>query len=57
LKTYVVTRAGILREKIRVGVFSPNDPRPWVRSENLDLMLEHERSFMEALRKGFYVLL
>jgi len=40
-----------MMDKIRVGVFSPNDPRPWVRSDNLDLMLEHERSLIEALRK------
>ncbi|RJS89308.1 hypothetical protein CW700_04760 [Candidatus Bathyarchaeota archaeon] len=35
---------------IRVGVFSPNDPRPWVREENIDLMLEHEASLIRALR-------
>lgn len=36
--------------KIRVGVFSPNDPRPWVRGENIDLMLSHEASLVDALR-------
>jgi len=42
--------------KIKVGVFSPNDPRPWVRKENLDLMLEHEASLINALkRKGIKV--
>ena len=34
----------------KVGVFSPNDPRPWVRSENLDMMLEYEGYLVEALR-------
>jgi L-fucose isomerase-like protein len=34
----------------RVGVFSPNDPRPWVRSENLDMMLEYEGYLVDALR-------
>lgn len=38
------------RETIKVGVFSPNDPRPWVRAENLDLMLEHEASLIRALK-------
>ena len=40
-----------MKKKIRVGVFSPNDPRPWVRRENLDMMLEYERSLIEALQK------
>ncbi len=35
---------------IRVGVFSPNDNRAWVRAENLDLMLRHEELLIEALR-------
>ena len=39
-----------MAEPIHVGVFSPNDPRPWVRSENLRLMLEHERLLIQALR-------
>jgi L-fucose isomerase len=38
----------------KVGVFSPNDPRPWVRSENLDLMLEHERSLIRVLKRNGY---
>ena len=37
--------------QMRVGVFSPNDPRPWVRRENLDLMLQHEASLTKALKK------
>ncbi len=37
-------------EKIKVGVFSPNDPRSWVRKENIDLMLRHEASLITALR-------
>ena len=36
--------------KMKVGVFSPNDPRPWVRADNLDLMLQHEASLIKALR-------
>jgi L-fucose isomerase-like protein len=38
-----------VESKIRVGVFSPNDPRPWVREENIDLMLAHESSLINAL--------
>jgi L-fucose isomerase-like protein len=38
--------------KMKVGVFSPNDPRPWVRRKNLDLMLEHEASLLAVLRKN-----
>jgi len=42
---------------LKIGVFSPNDPRPWVRAENLDLMLSHERSLIMVLRKhGFEVI-
>lgn len=37
--------------KITVGVFSPNDPRPWVRKDNLKLMLQHEASLIDALKK------
>jgi len=37
--------------KIKVGVFSPNDPRPWVRKGNIDSMLEHEASLIKALRQ------
>lgn len=40
-----------MSRKIRVGVFSPNDPRPWVRRKNLDMMLDHESSLINALRK------
>ncbi|MDI6784634.1 MAG: hypothetical protein QME64_11155 [bacterium] len=36
--------------KIKVGVFSPNDPRPWVRKENLDLMFKHESSLIRVLK-------
>jgi L-fucose isomerase-like protein len=38
-------------DAIRVGVFSPNDNRAWVRSENLDLMLRHERLLIDTLRR------
>src|SRR4030042_6006788 len=37
-------------DAIRVGVFSPNDNRAWVRSDNLDLMLRHEGLLIDALR-------
>ncbi|UCH38033.1 MAG: hypothetical protein JSV76_02390 [Candidatus Bathyarchaeota archaeon] len=37
-------------DEIRVGVFSPNDPRPWVREENIDLMLNHEAALIKALQ-------
>ncbi len=38
-----------MNERIRVGVFSPNDNRAWVRSDNLELMLEHEALLIHAL--------
>jgi L-fucose isomerase-like protein len=38
--------------KMTVGVFSPNDPRPWVRRENLDLMLAHEAGLIQVLRQN-----
>jgi L-fucose isomerase-like protein len=42
---------------IKVGVFSPNDPRPWVRSENINLMLKHEDFLVKALKsKGVKVI-
>lgn len=37
-------------DRVRVGVFSPNDPRPWVREENIDLMLQHEASLIGSLQ-------
>jgi L-fucose isomerase-like protein len=46
-----------MADEIRVGVFSPNDPRPWVREENIDLMLNHEAALINALRaKGIVVI-
>lgn len=33
-----------------VGVFSPNDPGPWVRSDNPDKTLTFERHPVDALR-------
>jgi len=41
-----------MQEKIKVGVFSPNDPRPWVRFKNLESMLKHESSLIDALRNA-----
>ncbi len=35
---------------MKVGVFSPNDPRPWVRKENIDFMLKQEELLVRALR-------
>lgn len=37
---------------MRVGVFSPNDPRPWVREDNIEHMLTQERLLVDALRKA-----
>lgn len=39
-----------VEEKIKVGVFSPNDPRPWVRPQNLGLILKQESSLICALQ-------
>lgn len=41
-----------MSSRIRVGVFSPNDNRAWVRSSNLDLMLRHEALLIDALRNN-----
>ena len=41
-----------MADKITVGVFSPNDPRPWVRRDNLNLMLAHEASLIRVLRRN-----
>lgn len=41
-----------MNDRIRVGVFSPNDNRAWVRSSNLDLMLRHEALLIDALRRN-----
>lgn len=41
---------------MKVGVFSSNDPRPWVRSQNIDVMLDHEGLLIKVLKKnGFQV--
>ncbi|RLI09334.1 hypothetical protein DRO42_04425 [Candidatus Bathyarchaeota archaeon] len=34
---------------MKVGVFSPNDPRPWVREENIEHMLRQEKLLIDAL--------
>jgi len=39
---------------LKIGVFSPNDPRPWVRAENLETMLAHEAALITVLRKNGY---
>ena len=45
-----------MREDFKVAVFSPNDPRPWVRDENLDFMLNCETLLIKALQsKGYRV--
>lgn len=41
-----------MSDRIRVGVFSPNDNRAWVRSSNLDLMLKHEGLLIDALKRN-----
>lgn len=41
-----------MNDSIRVGVFSPNDNRAWVRADNLDLMLRHESLLIDALRQN-----
>lgn len=42
---------------LKIGVFSPNDPRPWVRAQNLNLMLSHEQALISVLKKhGFEVI-
>ena len=43
-----------MSEAFRIGVFSPNDPRPWVRADNLDLMIDHESRLVEALQSRGY---
>lgn len=43
-------------KKMKVGIFSPNDPRLWVRSQNLESMLKRESSLISALQsKGVEV--
>ncbi len=37
---------------MKVGVFSPNDPRPWVRAENIDHMIHREKLLIEALERN-----
>jgi len=39
-----------MSDEFKVGVFSPNDPRPGVRSDNLEMMLTCERYLVDALR-------
>ena len=41
-----------MTDTIRVGIFSPNDNRAWVRSDNLELMLKDEALLIEALRRN-----
>ena len=37
---------------MKAGIFSPNDPRPWVREENIDHMIKQERILTTALEKA-----
>jgi len=37
---------------VRVGVFSPNDPRPWVREGNIDHMIGQERLLVDFLESS-----
>ncbi len=41
-------------EEFTIAVFSPNDPRPWVRQENTPMMLDHEAKLINALRARGY---
>lgn len=34
---------------MNVGIFSPNDPRPWVRKDNIDHMISREKVLIETL--------
>jgi len=46
-----------MQKKAKIGVFSPNDPRSWVRSRNLELILHQESVLIDALQsKGFDVI-
>ena len=36
---------------MKVGVFSPNDPRPWVREDNIEHMLAQEKLLVDALKR------
>ena len=42
------------KEKSRLGVFSPNDFREWVRNDNIDLMIGHEALLVDFLRGEGY---
>jgi L-fucose isomerase-like protein len=43
--------------KGRIGVFSPNDFREWVRDDNIDLMIRHEGLLIDYLRgEGYEVI-
>ncbi len=43
--------------KGRIGVFSPNDFREWVRNDNIDLMIGHEALLTDFLRgEGYEVM-
>jgi L-fucose isomerase-like protein len=37
---------------MKVGVFSPNDARPWVREDNINHMLNQEKILVDALKKA-----
>ena len=37
---------------MKVGIFSPNDARPWVREDNIDHMISQEKLLVDALRKA-----
>ncbi|HUS77058.1 MAG TPA: hypothetical protein VM050_00130, partial [Patescibacteria group bacterium] len=37
---------------MRVGVFSPNDPRPWVREDNIGHMLAQEHLIVNFLERS-----
>ena len=37
--------------KIKVGIITPNDPRPWVRRENTDTLLHFQQLLIDALKQ------
>ncbi len=42
---------------MKVGLFSPNDARPWVREDNIDAMISQEKLVIEALKKAKVVVI
>ncbi|MBA7661918.1 hypothetical protein ES703_69938 [subsurface metagenome] len=46
-----------MSNKIKVGLFTTIDPKPWIREKNLDAMLKRETEIVKALNsKGIEVI-